>query len=218
MLAAGEGILAIKQEQPYQALLYVGTCKESGDPAKPVWRVYRETVAGGVRTQEFANFGKFVSTWTNRATYFSAPPADTPLAASDVLSSYMLDAYGKPMTPATEATQAANLAQLKLLAALLAAGPLPVTAKRVSNVTVPNAPTPAVLVSAANPARKGFLLWNNSANSAYVTFAAVGGAATPDLIIPTFTQYVWAFPLAYTGPIVAARNAGTGTMVFTEFI
>ena len=75
-----------------------------------------------------------------------------------------------------------------------------------------------LLLVAANPNRRGFIIWNNSANSAYVTLGPVSVSSTPTFIVPTFQSLIWMYAVSWTGPISAIRNgAGTGTMTVYEF-
>ncbi len=74
----------------------------------------------------------------------------------------------------------------------------------------------AVQIIGANPNRKGLLIYNNGANTAYIAFGGVVSSATRmTLPILTFATYSMPFPI-YTGAISAIRNAGTGTMLVTE--
>lgn len=75
----------------------------------------------------------------------------------------------------------------------------------------------SIVISPANPNRIGFTVWNNSANSAYLTFGATASSASPTYIHPTFSTLAFFGPAIYTGVLSAIRNAGSGTMVVTEF-
>lgn len=72
------------------------------------------------------------------------------------------------------------------------------------------------VVLPANTARKGFIIYNNSANSVYLTYGPVSTGSTCTRILATFTQYESLGPVVYTGQISAIRNAGAGTLVITE--
>lgn len=73
----------------------------------------------------------------------------------------------------------------------------------------------SVVIAPANANRKGFMIWNNSSNSAYVTFGPTSNSSTPNSIVPTFTTLTFIY--GYTGAISAIRNAGSGTCVVWEF-
>lgn len=76
--------------------------------------------------------------------------------------------------------------------------------------------TSSVQLVAENKARRAFYIWNNSANSAYITFGPTSSSATPTFILPTFATLVVNGPVVWTGPISAIRNSGTGTLTVTE--
>ncbi len=78
--------------------------------------------------------------------------------------------------------------------------------------------TSSVLILPANPNRVGMTIWNQSANSGYLTFGTTSGSSTPTDIIATFTTKSYFGPVVYTGPVAAIRNAGTGTFVCYEFL
>ncbi len=83
-------------------------------------------------------------------------------------------------------------------------------------LTTPSfAATVSTLLAPSNANRKGFTLWNNSANSIYITFAATSSSATPTFILATFQTL--SFMFAYSGPIAGIRNAGTGSVTIWEF-
>lgn len=96
--------------------------------------------------------------------------------------------------------------------------PVPVTQPTYTAqvTTSANITTVSVQVVASNSARRGFLLWDNSANSAYCCFAATCTSAAPANIVATFTSWVYVLP--YTGPISYIRNSGSGTVTVTELI
>lgn len=74
----------------------------------------------------------------------------------------------------------------------------------------------SVLLSAPNPARRGFIIWNNSSNSTYISLDTVSVASTCAWIIATFQSKDFV-NFAYTGAISAIRNSGTGTWTIYEF-
>ncbi len=77
--------------------------------------------------------------------------------------------------------------------------------------------TTGQLLIAANPNRKGFYLYNNSANSIYVTFGSPPCAGSNiTFILATFAQFVETMPVHYTGPLCGMHNAGSGTVTITE--
>lgn len=91
-----------------------------------------------------------------------------------------------------------------------------------SSVTTPVPTTNVLLISIvvlpANPNRKGFILYNNSANSVYVTYGATSSSASCTRLIPTFASWEVTQGCIYTGIISAIRNAGSGTVVAYELI
>lgn len=70
-------------------------------------------------------------------------------------------------------------------------------------------------VVASNPARKGLVIYNNSANSVYLTYGPVSTSNACTRILTTFAQWDMPSPI-YTGAISGVRNAGLGTLVVTE--
>lgn len=83
-----------------------------------------------------------------------------------------------------------------------------------ANITTA-AGTGSVLVMNDNPNRKGFMLYNNSSNSVYVTFGATSASNACSVIIASFQQFIFMSP--YVGKISGIRNAGTGNVIVTEF-
>lgn len=83
--------------------------------------------------------------------------------------------------------------------------------------TSANVALSSVLISPANSSRRGFILYNNSANSVYITLAPTSGSSTCSLIIASFSNYTFSSFVSYIGPISAIRNAGTGSVIVTEF-
>lgn len=79
--------------------------------------------------------------------------------------------------------------------------------------------TTSAIIIQANPDRKAFMLYNNSANSGYFTFGTVSNGSSCSFILATFANWQWSLPnIVYTGPISCIRNAGTGTVTITEFV
>lgn len=76
----------------------------------------------------------------------------------------------------------------------------------------------SVLVLPANYDRKGLIIYNNSSNSVYLTFARTSASNTCTRILAAFTQWDMLGPVVYTGAIAAIRNAGSGTLVITELL
>lgn len=72
----------------------------------------------------------------------------------------------------------------------------------------------SLVIAPANANRKGFIIWNNSANSCYVTLGPVSTSSTCARLIPTFAS--WEFYQGWTGQISAIRNAGTGAIAVWE--
>lgn len=79
--------------------------------------------------------------------------------------------------------------------------------------------TSSVQILAANPDRIALFIYNNSANSGYLTLGATSTSSTPTFILGTFAQFTWPFAsIIYTGAISAIRNAGLGTFTCTEIV
>lgn len=89
-------------------------------------------------------------------------------------------------------------------------------ATRATVTTSANVLLASVVIIPANLNRRCLYIYNNSANSAYITFGPTSSSATPTSIIATFTSFVMAAGQVYTGQISAIRNAGNGTMTITE--
>lgn len=77
--------------------------------------------------------------------------------------------------------------------------------------------TTSVVVAPANPNRKGFIAFNNSGNSTYLSLAPVSVSATCTRLVASFTSWECVTPVVYTGPISAIRNSGTGNVLIWEF-
>lgn len=83
-------------------------------------------------------------------------------------------------------------------------------------ITSPTVTTSSVKILSANSKRIGLLAYNNSSNSIYICFGKSGNAGTVmTAIIGAFANWTMPHPI-YTGEIWAIRNAGTGTVAFTE--
>lgn len=78
--------------------------------------------------------------------------------------------------------------------------------------------TNSVIITQANWQRKALYLYNNSANTVYISFSTSANSNTNmTLPITTFTTWTMLTPI-YCGPISGIRNAGTGTVLVTELI
>ncbi len=86
-----------------------------------------------------------------------------------------------------------------------------------TKLTPVNVATTSVVIAPANPNRRGFIVFNNSANSGYISFAATSVASECTRLIATFTSWEMLTPIAYTGALSAIRNSGTGAMTVYEF-
>lgn len=99
---------------------------------------------------------------------------------------------------------------------------LPISAFCQSTDTVRTVSASIALVSvqvlAANTKRRGLTIYNNSANSVYLTWGATSSSNTCTRILATFTQFDMFGPVVYLGPISAIRNAGSGTLILTEYL
>lgn len=87
----------------------------------------------------------------------------------------------------------------------------------VTTTTSPNVALASIQIAPANASRKFFMLYNNSANSCYVNFGQTASSSACSIIIPTFASWSWPAPVTYNGAITAIRNAGSGTIIVTEF-
>ncbi len=199
-------------QAPY--LKYVGVSQNDADPAKLQWRIYRETIVGTVFTREFANFGKYLCSWNNRASYFGTPPGDPgTIPTEDFVNVNTMPQVDLEDGLATEATLSAVLNALATIPTVYRSA----TATLVTPVV--NVTNAGQIIAPANPNRKAFYIWNNSANSGYVTLGSTPSSATCPIIIATFQSYISNGPVCYTGPISAIRNgAATGNMAVTEII
>lgn len=87
---------------------------------------------------------------------------------------------------------------------------------RSRTITSPSVTTSSVQIIEANRYRRGFSIWNNSSNSAYISFGTTASSATPTAIIPTFQTFQMFTGVVWTGEISAIRNSGSGTLTVTE--
>lgn len=86
-----------------------------------------------------------------------------------------------------------------------------------SSVTANNVALVSAVIATANYKRRGIIMYNNSANSVYVSWAATSTSTGCALIIPSFQSWFWLTPPVYIGVISAIRNAGTGAVNVYEF-
>jgi hypothetical protein len=73
-------------------------------------------------------------------------------------------------------------------------------------------------VLSANINRRGLLIYNNSANSVYITYSSPASSSGCHIIIPTFATYVMPSPIIWRGDVYAIRNAGSGALNMIEFL
>jgi hypothetical protein len=88
----------------------------------------------------------------------------------------------------------------------------------VTRTTSASVATTSVQIIDSNPNRRCLYIWNNSSNSAYITFGPVSSGSAPTAIVASFTSFVMNSGVIYTGAISAIRNSGAGTMTVTECI
>lgn len=86
----------------------------------------------------------------------------------------------------------------------------------VTKTTSISVTTTSILLVGSNANRKGMYIWNNSSNSAYISFGTTSSGATPTFIVAAFSTLRFDGPAIYTGPVSAIRNSGTGTMTTYE--
>ena len=87
-----------------------------------------------------------------------------------------------------------------------------------ATTTSPTVATSSVQIIGSNYNRKSVMLYNNSSNSCYINFGPTASSAACSVIVASFTTWMWPVAEAcYIGPISAIRNAGTGTIIVTEF-
>lgn len=106
----------------------------------------------------------------------------------------------------------------ELLYKLSTAGANTVPTAVVPIITAVPVTTQSVVVLAANPNRKGLVIYNNSANSVYMRFDVTVTGATCTRILATYAQWDMVGPTVYQGPIAAIRNSGSGNLIITELV
>lgn len=89
---------------------------------------------------------------------------------------------------------------------------------QVQKTTTASITNSSVLIAPANPNRRGFTIWNNSANSIYITFGPTSASASPTFILATFATLSFQPPNCWTGEISGIRNTGSGTVTIYEFL
>lgn len=88
-----------------------------------------------------------------------------------------------------------------------------------SNITVtPSITTVSTKIISANPARKGIVIYNNSANSVYICYAGPATSAGCHLILATFATYNMLGPIIWQGDLYAIRNSGSGALNIVELL
>jgi hypothetical protein len=129
-----------------------------------------------------------------------------------------VDSKGKPAS-VLSINEDGTLKGISLTAYGIKVDPLAIfQSSNVSRSTSANVTLTSVQILGGNPDRRCLYIWNNGANSAYITFGTTSSSASPTAIVPSFTSFVMANGTIYTGPIAAVRNAGAGTMVSTECV
>lgn len=66
--------------------------------------------------------------------------------------------------------------------------------------------------------RKGAVLFNDSANSAYITYGPSATVLSPTKVIGPYADWHLPGPAIWCGEISAIREDGTGSLVITEQI
>ncbi len=84
--------------------------------------------------------------------------------------------------------------------------------------TITNVLLASVQIVPANPDRKGLVIFNNSANSCYVSPENPAVAASCMRLIATFASWECYGPTVYTGPLYCIRNSGSGNVTVWELI
>ncbi len=74
----------------------------------------------------------------------------------------------------------------------------------------------SVQILAANPMRKGFVVFNNSANSCYISPDNPVIAASCMRLVATFASWEVYGPAVYTGALYCIRNSGSGNVTVWE--
>lgn len=73
-------------------------------------------------------------------------------------------------------------------------------------------------ILAANPNRKGIMIYNNSSNSVYITLQGPASGTGCHLILAAFATWFSPGPVIWRGPLYAIRNAGSGALNIVEFL
>lgn len=80
--------------------------------------------------------------------------------------------------------------------------------------------TPVLLVSlviaAANPNRKDFIIHNNSVSPIYISFGATATTSSPTFTLGAAESYHSNSSFVYRGVISAIRGGGSGNIAVTE--
>lgn len=96
------------------------------------------------------------------------------------------------------------------------------TTQQVRTITLMPAEKVSYQVVDANVRRVGLIFYNNSGNTAYVTYGTSSNASSPTFIVPSYQSvYFLSDSAVWTGPISAIRNAGSNanfSMVVTELV
>ena len=78
--------------------------------------------------------------------------------------------------------------------------------------------TASIKIANINKNRKGFVVFNNSSNSVYITYGETAVAATCTRILATFNQFESFSTTCWTGEMYAIRNSGSGQVTVWEFM
>lgn len=81
-----------------------------------------------------------------------------------------------------------------------------------------NVGTTSVVVAPENENRKGFIVFNNSANTVYLSLADTSVASSCTKPLATYQTWEIMSDFWYTGPISAIRNSGSGVVTVWEFL
>ncbi len=83
-------------------------------------------------------------------------------------------------------------------------------------INTPSIGLTSTLVLSANQWRRGLYVYNNGANTVYLSFDSFVSSATHMTIpVATFSTWVMQMPI-YLGSLAAVRNSGTGILMITE--
>lgn len=85
-------------------------------------------------------------------------------------------------------------------------------------ITVTPVAVASAVIAQPNPRRIAFIIYNNSANSVYISYGATAVSAQCTRIIATYTQVEVNATVCYTGVLSAIRNTGTGNVIVTELV